>query len=252
MNYEKEMIRVKIDGKQVIALTGYTKAKDYALKNYPNATITLECVRDKKIWEIKKPAPVKPKRLVGIKIALDAGHGKYLNYSPINKSYNEADFVFKAVLALKDFLEAEGATVMLTRTAYRQDLPLDKRVNIINKFNPHIALSLHTNAVGSKAQIYASGSEVIVSIKYLSDKFSKFLLEEIVKEFQTNNRGIKWKKNALERDWYYLHRNTKCNLCMVEAGFHDNPADLLKFMAPNAHIKYAQACLNAILKYYNK
>ena len=51
MDYEVQIIRVKVDGVQVVAVTGYSKAVNYA-QQYIGKHVILECKTDLKTWDL--------------------------------------------------------------------------------------------------------------------------------------------------------------------------------------------------------
>jgi N-acetylmuramoyl-L-alanine amidase len=194
----------------------------------------------------------KTQRLKGKRIALDPGHGTGYNISPLNSKYAEGDFVFKVALELKKMLEVEGAIVLITRTN-GTNISLAERAKIINTFNPDIAISIHTNAGGGQ------GAEVIHSLHRPNDPFSQLLLDEIVKVMGFKKRKIYFRRYSNDKnssyynkDYYGIIRMTNAHTVITEAGFHDNKNDLAILMKSNAHVLYATALFNGLMKWFNK
>lgn len=52
IDYEKEVIRIFVDGIKAIALTGYTKCVNHAKQNYKGKHVVLECAKDGKKWDL--------------------------------------------------------------------------------------------------------------------------------------------------------------------------------------------------------
>ena len=101
--------------------------------------------------ENKEPTQEAPKEdkepLKGIRICIDAGHYRDYNKSPGNPAYAEARVMWKLHLLQKQYLEALGANVILTRSNQELDLSLSARGKASK--GCHLIISDHTNAVGS-------------------------------------------------------------------------------------------------------
>ncbi|MGB5963081.1 MAG: N-acetylmuramoyl-L-alanine amidase, partial [Coleofasciculaceae cyanobacterium] len=85
--------------------------------------------------------------LAGIKILLDPGHGGPEDLGSVGPTgYPEKAVVLLVSKLVRDQLVAKGATVYLTREE-DIDLGLQERVDMIEKLQPNIAISLHYNAL---------------------------------------------------------------------------------------------------------
>ncbi|MDN4094337.1 N-acetylmuramoyl-L-alanine amidase [Brevibacillus agri] len=204
--------------------------------------------------QIKKSAGVvqeskpteKVQRLKGRRICLDPGHGgSNQNVSPLNPAYKEKDMTLKVALALKPMLEEEGATVYLSRDK-DMELPPAERTKKINAYGAELVVSIHTNAGGG------NGAEVIYSI-YSDDKLAKILLEELCSKLGVVKRKVftRTLPDNPKKDYYFMIRDINCQSVITEGAFHDNSTDLAILMKPDAHIKYAEALRNGLVKYFN-
>lgn len=151
------------------------------------------------------------------KVFLGVGHGgsdpgavKYLK---------EADVNLNMALACRDYLEANGVIVKMSRIKDEND-PLNEEVKECNAFNPDLAVDIHNNAGGG------DGFEVIYSITGGASKILAQNIEAEVKSIGQNSRGLKVRKNTSGNDYFGFIRLTKCPAVIVEGVFVDNAADV--------------------------
>jgi N-acetylmuramoyl-L-alanine amidase len=115
--------------------------------------------RDDLVLEVRRPPAVDAGRpLRGRLIAVDAGHPPAGATGPTGLREAEANLAI--ALALKPMLEAEGARVVLTRTA---DVPLDlwPRVALAETAGAEVLVSIHNNALPDGLNPFTnSGSSV--------------------------------------------------------------------------------------------
>ena len=126
-------------------------------------------------------------------ILLDAGHGGN-DPGSHNGEYYEKDFNLAIMLELKEMLEDADYTVYTTR---KKDVTLtvDERVGLATEDYPEAALyvSIHNNAVENKNY---SGTLVMYCPRDTSEygitnkEFASYVLEELVDELGTINRGF--------------------------------------------------------------
>ena len=121
-------------------------------------------------------------------------------------------------LACRDFLEAHGVQVLMSRTSDEND-PLSEEIRECNAFNPDLAVDVHNNAENG------DGFEVYY---FSGGGTSKILAENIeaeVKAIGQNSRGCKTRINSSGRDYYGFIRETKCPAVICEGCFVDNSMD---------------------------
>jgi N-acetylmuramoyl-L-alanine amidase CwlA len=76
IDYEKQVIRVKVDGVQVVAVTGYTKAFKYA-QQYIGKKVILQCKTDGYVWDLgviedpNKPIIEEPKIETPVEVPIE-------------------------------------------------------------------------------------------------------------------------------------------------------------------------------------
>ena len=122
-------------------------------------------------------------------------------------------------LACRDFLEAHGVQVLMSRTKDEND-PLTEEIRECNAFNPDLAVDIHNNA-GS-----GDGFEAYFHFKGGTSKILAENIEAEVTAIGQNSRGCKTRMNSSGRDYYGFIRETKCPAVICEGCFVDNATDV--------------------------
>lgn len=151
------------------------------------------------------------------KVFLGVGHG---GKDPGAVGYiKEADVNLQMALACKEYLEANGVQVQMSRTRDEND-DLNEEIRECNAFNPDLAVDVHNNAGG--------GDGFEAYYHHLGGR-SKILAQNIeaeVKAIGQNSRGCKTRLNSSgTADYYGFIRNTKASAVICEGVFVDNKAD---------------------------
>ena len=150
------------------------------------------------------------------KVFIGVGHG---GKDPGAVGYLvEKDVNLVEALACRDFLEAHGVQVLMSRTKDEND-PLTEEIRECNAFNPDLAVDLHNNAGGG------DGAEFYYHYKGGTSKTLAENIEKQVKEIGQNSRGCKTRMNSSGRDYYGFIRETKCPAVICESCFVDNATD---------------------------
>lgn len=173
------------------------------------------------------------------KVFLGVGHG---GKDPGAVGYiKEADINLNMALACKEYLEARGVEVRMSRTRDEND-DLNEEIRECNAFNPDLAVDIHNNAGGG------DGFEVYYSITGEGKTLAQNLEAE-VKAIGQNSRGCKTRKNSKgNADYYGFIRNTKCKAVIVEGVFVDNKADAAQADTLEEQKAFGVAYGKAILK----
>lgn len=151
------------------------------------------------------------------KVFIGVGHGK-IDSGAVGILV-EKDVNLVEALACRDFLEAHGVQVLMSRTSDEND-PLTDEIRECNDFEPDLAVDIHNNAGGG------DGFECYYHYK---GGISKTLAENIeieVKNIGQNSRGCKTRLNSSGTDYYGFIRQTKCPAVICEGCFVDNAADV--------------------------
>lgn len=151
------------------------------------------------------------------KVFIGVGHG---GSDPGAVGYlKEADVNLTMATACKEYLEANGVTVKMSRTKDEND-PVAEEIKECNEFNPDLAVDVHNNAGGG------DGFEAYVSIVGGTGTTLAQNIEAEVKAIGQNSRGIKTRKNSSGKDYYGFIRCTKCPAVILEGVFVDNANDV--------------------------
>ena len=190
----------------------------------------------KKFPDINKSTPLK-----GLKIAIDAGHGGTELGAIGCLNDNEKDVNLEISKILKEKFETNGANVIMTRED-DSFVGLNDRVEIANKNNAQIFISIHNNALpDSAAHLKSTGSETYYFYQQ-SKELAKDVVESLAKETGLKNNGAKAQSFAVVR-------NTNCPAILVEVGYIINPEDNAKLIDKDYQNKIAEAILHGLENY---
>lgn len=179
-------------------------------------------------------------------IILDPGHGgRDPGAIAKDASITEKAIVLNVATKVKALLEADGATVKMTRAG--DTFPsLEERVSFARNNYGELFVSIHVNSATSTS---ANGTETFYSISgndnELEDaKLARYINNEIVSNASMRDRGVK-------REDFYVIRNLIMPAVLVELAFITNSEDVAK-LKDSAYIDiYARSIYNGIVKYYN-
>lgn len=150
------------------------------------------------------------------KVFLGVGHG---GNDPGAVGYiKEADVNLAMALACRDYLQANGVDVKMSRTKDEND-PLTEEINECNAYNPDVAVDIHNNAGGG------DGFEAYYHYKGGTSKTLATNIETEVKAIGQNSRGLKTKLNSSGSDYFGFIRCINAPSIICEGVFVDNAAD---------------------------
>lgn len=178
-------------------------------------------------------------------VVIDAGHG---GYDPgkigVNKAL-EKDINLQISEKIKRYLEESGIEVVMTREKDIMEetklTDMQKRVSLINKTKPVIAVSIHQNSYSDSsvtgAQVfYYKGSEVGKEAATLMQEELKKLNSENVREIKENNN-------------FYMLKKTKVPTIIVECGFLSNAQEAEKLVSEEYQEVLAETISGGIIKW---
>lgn len=204
--------------------------------------------------EDKGSEEAKAERKEKICVVIDAGHG---GADPGKVGVNgslEKDINLKIAGMVKEFLEAEGVEVVMTRTdedglydegaSNKKVQDMKRRIAIIEEAKPEIVVSIHQNSYHEE---YVHGAQVFY---YAGSSTGKKLAELIQKRFVINVDAEN-KREAKANDSYYLLKKTSCPIVIVECGFLSNREEEEKLNSEIYQEKAAWAVHMGIMQYLN-
>lgn len=186
-------------------------------------------------------------------VIVDAGHG---GADPGKVGVNdelEKDINLKIARLLKQFLQAEGIEVIMTRegddglydenASNKKVQDMKKRLEIIESSNAALVVSIHQNSYHEE---YVRGGQVFY---YATSEKSKRLaetLQEQLKELEPDN-----KREAKGNDSYFLLKKTSKPIAIVECGFLSNREEAAKLSDAVYQEKLAWNIHMGVMKYLN-
>ena len=192
---------------------------------------------------------VKSQRIV----VIDAGHGGIDGGAEADDGTPEKDLNLSLVLSIRDFLEASGVDVVLTRerdvmyaessSPHKKLDDLNERIRITEDAEALAFVSIHMNKFPvpkySGLQVYYSeNNEESAVLAEMIQTFTSI-------NFQTNNkRTIKPAGSSI-----YLLDKLECPAVLVECGFLSNPDELKKLKSDEYRKALAALIGVCILEY---
>jgi N-acetylmuramoyl-L-alanine amidase len=192
--------------------------------------------------------------LSGKIILLDPGHGGPDGGAGSGKTL-EKDIALKITLKVRDYLQQQGALVIMTRDndidladpdtrgySRRKVEDLKKRLKLINDPNVDFYASIHLNAIPSSQW---SGAQTFYSTRYMENaKAAKFIQEELRRNLENTTRKAKPLNSV------YILKNAKKPGVLVEVGFLSNPAERANLKKETYQKKVAASIYQGIIRYY--
>ncbi len=174
-------------------------------------------------------------------VVIDPGHGGPDPGAVGISGLKETDIVLDIGRQVTAFLERQGVSVIQTRIA-EYDLGLDPRVQMANKANAAIFVSIHANAI-SMARPDINGLETYYynSGKALADIVHRTILEET---------GVPDRRVRSAR--FYVLRRTSMPSILVETGFVTGAQDAARLRDADFRSRMAAAIAKGILRYLGR
>jgi N-acetylmuramoyl-L-alanine amidase len=174
-------------------------------------------------------------------VVIDPGHGGPDPGAVGIGGLKETDVVLDIGRQVTALLERQGVTVIQTRNA-EYDLGLEPRVQMANKANATVFVSIHANAI-SLARPDISGLETYYydSGKALADVVHRTILEDI---------GLPDRRVRSAR--FYVLRRTSMPSILVETGFVTGAADAARLSDADYRSRMAAAIAKGILRYLGR
>lgn len=173
-----------------------------------------------------------------ILVAIDPGHGGYDNGSNINGIY-EQDITLDIALYLERELKEMGYGTLLLREDNETHLFPEERVEMAEKADADIFISIHVNTFDSDTSVYG------LETWYCKDSRDSRLLAELVQEgtaetAKAKDRGLK------ETNELIVIRDTTMPSCLVETGFLTNKAERKALVSKEYQEKLAKGMAQGI------
>ncbi len=186
-------------------------------------------------------------------VVIDAGHG---GTDPGKVGINdqlEKDINLEIAIMLKDFLQAEGIQVIMTRegdkglydenASNKKVQDMKRRLEIIENANPVLVVSIHQNSYHEE---YVKGAQVFYYAASEESKRLAGVLQEQLRALDPENN-----RQAKGNDSYFLLKKTSRTIVIVECGFLSNREEAEKLSTHLYQEKVAWNIHMGIMKYLN-
>lgn len=196
-------------------------------------------------------------------IFLDPGHGGtdsgalgYLN----GKAYKESDLNLKVSFKIRNLLEKQGYTVIMSRESDKT-VGLYDRPRLSNEGDASLFISVHFNALkesnasGIETFYYKSSTRYPSKLNNLLHNDANRLIESanlavnihnsLITDSKAVNRGVK-------QGAYTVVREVDIPAVLLELGFMTNTAELRKMIQDDYQNMLANSVVKGINNYYNK
>lgn len=190
--------------------------------------------------------------LYGKVVGVDPGHGGYDGGCQGYSGVPEKEFNLAISLMVKDELEAQGATVVMSRqedialidpvktTGYKKRKELENRLKIFEEGNVECMVSIHMNKYSNETQ---RGGQVFYKYDEEEGKQLALAIQEALHALDEKN-----KRHASEGDFFVL--NTCPASVLVECGFLSNKEEEQLLLTQEYRQKVAKAVVQGVADYF--
>ncbi|APH18990.1 N-acetylmuramoyl-L-alanine amidase family protein [Clostridium botulinum] len=168
----------------------------------------------------------------------------------VNSKTPEYLIAMDVALKLKETLQKEGYTVIMTKNKHSESLGNIERAEVGNKNNANLVIRIHVDSADLED---AKGASMLVpskkgyasEINELSKKYGDILLREMVASANMNNRGVIEREDMTGFNW------SKVPVVLVEMGFLSNAEEDKLLNTEEYKIKIVQGLTEGIKKAIN-
>lgn len=168
----------------------------------------------------------------------------------VNSKTPEYVITMDVALKLKESLQNEGYTVVMTKNKHSESLGNIERAEVGNKNNANLVIRIHADSSDS---MDAKGASMLVparkgyasEINELSRKYGDILLREMVASANMNNRGIVEREDMTGFNW------SKVPVVLVEMGFLSNSEEDNLLNTEEYRIKIVKGLTEGVKKAIN-
>ena len=193
--------------------------------------------------------------LSGKIIYIDPGHGGVDGGAESGDAV-EKEIALSIAKKLRDYLQQQGALVLMTREddtdlaeedtrglSRRKTEDLHRRVQLINESEADFFVSIHLNSIPSPRWY---GAQTFYHKKFIENKVAaEMIQEELVKHLDTNRK-------ARPIGHVYLLKASEKPGVLVEVGFLSNPGERDQLLSDRYQEKVAASIYEGISRYFTK
>ena len=192
--------------------------------------------------------------LTGKVILIDPGHGGPDGGAGDKKAL-EKDIALDVSLKVRDYLQQQGAMVVMTRETDKDLAPdgmkgysrrkvadLKERLKIINESDADLFISLHLNAIPSARW---SGAQTFYAPQFKENqKAARFIQDELRRNLENTTR------NAKPLGQVYILKYAKRPGALVEIGFLSNPQERANLKTDAYQDMVAASVYKGVLRFF--
>ncbi|WP_340084516.1 N-acetylmuramoyl-L-alanine amidase CwlD [Siminovitchia sp. FSL H7-0308] len=192
--------------------------------------------------------------LTGKIIYLDPGHGGPDGGAERSDAV-EKEIALDVAFKLRDYLQEQGALVLMTREedtdladpdirglSKRKTADLKKRLKLINESDADLFISIHLNSIPSPRW---RGAQTFYSPHLVDNKrAATFIQDELITSLENTDRHAKIIQNV------YLIKHANKPGALVEIGFLSNPTERELLKQDDYQEKVAVAIYRGIMRYF--
>lgn len=217
------------------------EGKSWGLPINPSTAIESKLSLDGRILEITLTddiitAPVATSAPSQAKIIIDPGHGGY-DPGAVQNGIYEKDLVLDVSRRVKKYLDEVGFYTIMTRETDKT-LSLKERVELTNKFQPDLFLSIHANSANSPD---IKGIETHWYTPQ-SRQLAMHVQDRMVNTLVIPDRG-------LFNSRFYVLRHTKAPAVLTEIGYMTNEAEMYQLMTEERRESTARSIADGIVNF---
>ncbi|MEO6862349.1 MAG: N-acetylmuramoyl-L-alanine amidase [Microcoleus sp.] len=183
------------------------------------------------------------KPLSGIKILIDPGHGGPQDSGGVGPTgYSEKTVALIVSKLVREELVNRGANVVMTRVE-DVDLDLPPRVEMIQKEEPAIAISIHYNALPDNGDAINTKGVGAFWFNPQAHSLAMFLHNYLVAKLNRPSYGVFWNNLAMTRP-------AVTPSVLMELGFMINPEEFEWIVNPTEQQKLAEAIAQGVTQWF--
>ena len=183
------------------------------------------------------------KPLSGIKILIDPGHGGPEDGGAVSPvGIREKTVALTVSKLVREELVNRGANVLMTRVE-DVDLDLPPRVEMIQKEEPAIAISIHYNALPDNGDAIKTKGVAAFWFHPQAHSLAMFLHNYLVAKLNRPSYGVFWNNLAMTRP-------AVAPSVLMELGFLINPEEFEWILNPTEQKKLAEAIAQGVTEWF--
>ena len=192
----------------------------------------------------------KPSSISGYTVMIDAGHGGYdggASCTVSSSTWSEKKINLAIAQKVKEYLEKEGANVIMTRTS-DSFLSLTSRNEMVRNHQPDLFISIHCDSSSSAS---AYGTSAFYYRAY-SQPLAKYIHQAIVNAYNSNIYSGQGRDKVDRGTSFYAYRVARVEECpavLIEYGFVSNTTECQELQDSSVRDTLARATVTGIKNY---